>query len=62
MRGGDIPKTRCAREEGRTKMTSTIREELYRIGMLFTTLSGRTTRDRGKIFPLSIYTMIVTIR
>ena len=46
MRGEDIPKTRCAREEGRIKMTGTIGEELYRMGMLFGTLSCRTTRDR----------------
>ena len=47
MRGKDIPKMRCAWEAGRTKMTSTINEELYRIEMLFGTLSGRTTRNRG---------------
>ena len=48
MRGWDIPKTRCAREEGRIKMTRTIGEELHRIGMLFSTFTGRTTRDRGR--------------
>ena len=47
MRGEDIPKTRCAREEDRIKMTSTIGEYLYRIGMLSITSSGRATRDRG---------------
>ena len=46
MRGEDIPKTRYARGEGEIKMTSTI-EELNRIGMLFSTLSGRMIRDRG---------------
>ena len=43
MPGEDIPKTRCAREEGRIKMSGTIGGELYRMRMLFGTLSGRTT-------------------
>ena len=47
MRGDDIPEKRCAREEARIKMTSTIDGELYRIRMLFSTLSGRTARHQG---------------
>ena len=47
MRGENISKTRCAREEGRIKIkTGTVSEDLYRIGMSFSSLSGCTTRDR----------------
>ena len=51
MLGEDIPKTRCAREEGRIKMTRTIGKELYR--MLFSTglvaRPGTEEGERGKI-------------
>ena len=47
MGGEGIPKTRCAREEGRVEVSSTICEKLNRIGMLSNTLPGCTNWDRG---------------